>query len=142
MRGELLKLNVVTLLVIVAAAIFLGMHAREVPWTPLRLTGAAIAVPAFLLLVLARFQLGKAFSVEAKATTLVTSGLYSRIRNPIYVFGGLMIAGVILLLEKPWFLLVFVFLIPLQVIRSRKEAQVLEEQFGSAYRDYKRQTWF
>lgn len=136
-----MKLNIVTLLVILVAVVFLGLHAREAPWTPLRMAGAAIAVPSFLLLVLARFQLGRAFSVKAKATTLVTTGLYSRIRNPIYVFGGLMIAGVILLLEKPWFLLAFLFLIPLQVIRSRKEAQVLEAQFGAAYQDYKRQTW-
>jgi protein-S-isoprenylcysteine O-methyltransferase Ste14 len=137
-----LKLNIITLVVIVVAAILFGMHAREVPWTTMRIAGAAIAIPSFLLLTTARFQLGRAFSVEAKATTLVTCGLYSRIRNPIYVFGGLMIAGAILLLEKPWFLLCFLFLIPLQVIRSRKEAQVLEEKFGTAYQDYKRQTWF
>jgi len=137
-----LKLNIVTLIMISVAAIFFGIHAREVPWTAMRVAGAAIAIPAFLLLALARFQLGRAFSVEAKATALVTTGLYSRIRNPIYVFGGFMVAGIVLLLEKPWFLLVLLFLIPLQVVRSRKEAQVLEAQFGTAYQDYKRQTWF
>jgi protein-S-isoprenylcysteine O-methyltransferase Ste14 len=137
-----MKLNIATLLVIVVAVVFLGLHGREVPWTPLRIAGAAIAAPAFLLLALARLQLGRAFSVEAKATTLVTTGLYSRIRNPIYVFGGLMIAGVILLLDKPWFLLVFFFLIPMQVIRGRKEAKVLEEHFGAEYQEYKRKTWF
>jgi len=83
-----------------------------------------------------------AFSVEAKATSLVTTGIYSRIRNPIYVFGGLFIAGVIIWLQKPWFLLCFVILIPLQVIRSRKEARVLEEKFGAAYLEYKELTWF
>lgn len=137
-----MKLNIATLLIITVAVVFLGLHAGEVPWTPLRVAGTAIALPAFLLLALARLQLGRAFSVEAKATTLVTTGLYSRIRNPIYVFGGLMIAGVILILEKPLFLLVFFILIPLQVIRSRKEAQVLEAQFGEAYQEYRRQTWF
>ena len=92
--------------------------------------------------MLARLQLGRAFSVQAKATTLVTSGLYSRIRNPIYVFGCLMITGIIIWSQKPWFLLVFAILIPMQVIRSRKEAQVLSEKFGSAYQDYRQQTWF
>jgi protein-S-isoprenylcysteine O-methyltransferase Ste14 len=35
-----------------------------------------------------------------------------------------------------------VILIPLQWIRTRKEAQVLEEKFGDAYREYRRHTWF
>jgi protein-S-isoprenylcysteine O-methyltransferase Ste14 len=137
-----MKLNIATLALITIAAVLLGMRAMQLPWTPARIAGAAIAAPAFLLLVLARLQLGRAFSVEAKATTLVTTGLYSRIRNPIYVFGGLLIAGVIIWFEKPWFLLCFVALIPMQVIRSRKEEKVLAEKFGSAYQDYKQKTWF
>jgi protein-S-isoprenylcysteine O-methyltransferase Ste14 len=137
-----MKLNVATIAVVVVAFALLGMRAMELPWTVPRIAGVAIAAPAFLLLVVARLQLGRAFSVQAKAATLVTTGLYSRIRNPIYFFGGLMIAGVIIWLEKPWFLLCFVLLIPMQVIRSRKEEQVLAEKFGTAYQDYKRKTWF
>jgi protein-S-isoprenylcysteine O-methyltransferase Ste14 len=141
-QGIQLKLNIVTLAVIAVAVVFFVMHAHDLPWMPLRVAGAAIAAPAFLLFVLARFQLGRAFSVQAKATTLVTTGLYARIRNPIYVFGGLMIAGVILWAQMPWLLLVFCILIPMQVMRSRKEAQVLEEKFGTAYREYRHHTWF
>jgi protein-S-isoprenylcysteine O-methyltransferase Ste14 len=80
--------------------------------------------------------------VRAKATTLVTTGIYSRIRNPIYVFGGLMLAGFILWVNRPWLLLLFVVLIPMQVYRIRKEERVLSEKFGAAYLDYKRKTWF
>jgi protein-S-isoprenylcysteine O-methyltransferase Ste14 len=87
-------------------------------------------------------QLGRAFSIQAKASTLVTSGLYSRIRNPIYVFGALMVVGLSVFSRQPWFLLVLAALIPLQVYRSRKESQVLEEKFGAAYVEYKRKTWF
>jgi protein-S-isoprenylcysteine O-methyltransferase Ste14 len=39
-------------------------------------------------------------------------------------------------------LIFFAVLIPLQVIRSRKESQVLEAEFGDAYREYKKKTWF
>jgi protein-S-isoprenylcysteine O-methyltransferase Ste14 len=80
--------------------------------------------------------------VQAKASTLVTTGLYSRIRNPIYVFGGLAVAGFFLWANRPWLLLCFVVLIPLQVYRTRNEERVLAEKFGAAYLDYKRQTWF
>jgi len=137
-----MKLNIATLVVVTIAVIFLAMHAMGAPWTVPHVVGLAIAGPSFVLFVLARMQLGKAFSVQAKATTLVTTGIYSRIRNPIYVFGALLLAGIIVWLDKPWLLLCFVILIPMQVYRSRKEAQVLAEKFGAAYEQYKRQTWF
>ena len=94
------------------------------------------------MLAWARVQLGRAFSVQAKASTLVTSGLYARIRNPIYVFGGLTIAGFFLWFNQPRLLLCFVVLIPIQVWRSQVEARVLTEKFGAPYLEYKRQTWF
>jgi protein-S-isoprenylcysteine O-methyltransferase Ste14 len=72
----------------------------------------------------------------------VTTGIYARIRNPIYVFGALMIGGVILWAHRPWWLLAFAVLIPLQIYRAGKEEQVLTEKFGDAYLEYKRKTWF
>ena len=137
-----MKLNLLTLAVVVIGLAFYGMHEAHLPWTAWRIVGVAIAAPAFLLFVAARLELGRAFSVQAKATTLVTTGVYSRIRNPIYVFGAMLILGAILWLGRPWLLLIFVVLIPLQVVRSRKEAQVLTEKFGAAYLDYKKKTWF
>lgn len=137
-----MKLNVVTLALVVAAALICAQYAWGFPWTPIRIAGLALATPSFVLFVLARMQLGGAFSVRAKATTLVTTGIYSRIRNPIYFFGALTFAGAILWADQPWLLLWFIVLIPLQIYRSRKEARVLEEQFGAAYLEYKRKTWF
>jgi protein-S-isoprenylcysteine O-methyltransferase Ste14 len=45
--------------------------------------GIIVAAVSLVLLVLARVQLGKSFSVTPKAKELVTHGLYSRIRNPM-----------------------------------------------------------
>lgn len=137
-----MKLNYGTLALIVVVVLVFLSQAWRLPWTVPRIVGLSIAIPSFLLFILARVQLGQAFSVQAKASTLVTTGLYSRIRNPIYTFGALMIAGVIVWTGRPMLLLVFAVLIPLQVYRVRKEERVLEEKFGSAYRDYKRRTWF
>ena len=137
------KLNIGSLVLAVLLAVFLFVrYAWAQPWTPWRIVGLAIAGPALLLFMLARIQLGRAFSVQARASTLVTTGIYARIRNPIYVFGGLMIAGVIIWAQRPWWLLIFVLLIPLQLHRVRKEEQVLEAKFGDAYLEYKRKTWF
>ena len=138
-----MKLNVITLLVALFA---FGCGAYFVitshqPWTPLKIVGVAMAVPSCVLFLISRIQLGIAFSIKAKAKKLVTTGLYSRIRNPIYVFGGLFVAGVLLYLRPIW-LLVFFVLIPLQIVRMRKEEKVLAEKFGEGYQRYKAKTWF
>ncbi len=137
-----MKLNLATLALVSVFVVALALKASSMPWTTARIIGMSIAIPAFLLLVVARLQLGGAFSVQAKATTLVTTGLYARIRNPIYVFGALFIAGLIIWTGIPWLLLIFVILIPMQILRSRKEAKVLEEKFGPAYVAWKQKTWF
>jgi protein-S-isoprenylcysteine O-methyltransferase Ste14 len=137
----LLKFNMGTLALIVLAALAFGVNAARLPWTTPRVIGVSIALPSLLLLCVARVQLGDAFSARAKASSLVTTGLYSKIRNPIYVFGALAIVGVIVWMSRPWFFLVFVVLIPMQWYRSRNEARVLEKKFGPAYLEYKRRTW-
>src|SRR5277367_1615378 len=115
---------------------------RYAPWNAMRWGAAILMVASFILFSIAHVQLGSSFSVSAQARNLVTTGLYSRIRNPIYLFGGLLIVGVILFLEQPRYLLIFLILIPLQLVRMRQEAKVLEEKFGDAYRKYKKSTWF
>lgn len=137
-----MKLNIVTMAIVVVFVSFLIVYFWGPPWTVARIAGLAIGIPCLLLLVLARIQLGRAFSVQAKASMLVTTGLYSRIRNPIYVFGGLGIVGFFLWVNLPWLLLILVVLIPMQVWRSRVEARVLEEKFGAEYLEYKKKTWF
>jgi protein-S-isoprenylcysteine O-methyltransferase Ste14 len=135
-------MNYLTMAFMIALAFVFAINLQRFPLTLTRAVGLGIAIPSFVLFLVARIQLGRAFSVKAKATTLVTTGLYSRIRNPIYVFGVLMVAGVIIWANRPWFLLVYVVIIPLQIYRSRKEEQVLEDEFGAVYLEYKRRTWF
>jgi len=137
-----MKLNIATLAIILVFVVVFILHASSMPWTTSRIIGVSIAAPALLLLIVARLQLGAAFSVQAKASTLITTGLYARIRNPIYLFSALFIAGLIIWTGRPWFLIIFVILIPLQILRSRKEAKVLEEKFGPAYVAYRQNTWF
>jgi len=112
------------------------------PWNAQRYVGTVLAVVGISMIALARYQLGKSFSVRAEAHHLLTTGLYSKIRNPIYVFGMVLIIGLILVLQRPilWIFLVVVGVA--QTIRARREARVLENAFGDAYREYRRKTWF
>jgi protein-S-isoprenylcysteine O-methyltransferase Ste14 len=137
-----MKTNIFTLVVVLLAIIFVGVHFSGQPWTAMRIAGVVVGLPSLALLVLARIQLGGSFSVRPKARALVTHGLYSRIRNPIYVFGALAIAGIFLYMNRAVYLWVFVVLIPLQIYRAREEGKVLESRFGDEYRQYKSDTWF
>ena len=112
------------------------------PWSRMRWVGAGMIVFGFVFWSVAHLQLGSSFSVSAQARQLVTRGLYSRIRNPIYVFGSIGIAGVFLFLEQPLVLLLFLILIPMQIYRARNESRVLEAAFGEEYRNYRKGTWF
>jgi protein-S-isoprenylcysteine O-methyltransferase Ste14 len=137
-----MKTNILTLVLALLAIIFLGIHFGRLAWTPTRIAGVVIGLPSTVLLVLARIELGGSFSVRPKAQTLVTHGLYSRIRNPIYLFGGLAVAGILLYINQPLYLWLFVVLIPLQIYRARREGKVLEARFSDEYRQYKSRTWF
>jgi protein-S-isoprenylcysteine O-methyltransferase Ste14 len=112
------------------------------PWNNERYVGIAMAAIGIVLLFTARFQLGKSFSVTPQARKLVTNGLYSKIRNPMYVFSFMMVVGVFLVVQKRALFLLPAVLLVAQIIRAHKEAQVLEAKFGDEYRKYRRGTWF
>jgi protein-S-isoprenylcysteine O-methyltransferase Ste14 len=133
----------ILLTLVVGAAVAYGywMHAPAA-WTRMRALGLCLAVAGFVLWTVARFQLGASFAIAVRAKQLVTRGLYSKIRNPIYTFGSLFLVGCILVLGRPIMLLSFAAIVPLQLWRARKEAQVLEAKFGEEYRAYRARTWF
>ena len=117
-------------------------NAAGPPWDAMRLIGLALVVLGLGFLTVARLQLGNSFSVSPQARALVTRGIYSRVRHPIYVFSAIAIAGLILYLRQPLFLLVLLLLVPMQVLRAREEQRVLEARFGEEYRRYRASTWF
>jgi protein-S-isoprenylcysteine O-methyltransferase Ste14 len=111
-------------------------------WDARHVIGMAMAATGFPLWFTARLQLGKSFAVLPKAQALVTTGLYSKFRNPIYLFGGLAYAGLFIAWGKVIPLIVFFLLFPsYQFLRGRKEAEVLENKFGDQYRRYRASTW-
>lgn len=128
--------------IVAVCGVFWFLFTWPHPWTMQRYIGTALVVVGLSFIGIARYQLGRSFSVKAEAHKLVTSGLYSKIRNPIYVFGLVIITGMILVLQRPegWLVLVAAFVG--QTVRARREARVLETAFGDEYREYRRKTWF
>lgn len=114
------------------------------PHDMVRWLGLAVCLIGLSGVMVARYTLGRSFSVVPKATALVTTGIYSRIRNPIYVSGLIFLVGLIVMVRRPasWLVLAIIIVIPLQIIRARREARVLEAKFGEEYRKYRARTWF
>jgi len=106
------------------------------------IAGVALSVISFALVVLARVQLGKSFSVTPKANDLVAHGLYSRLQHPMYVFVDLTVCGITLAVHRWYVLLLLVILLPLQTRNARRERNLLQEKFRERYEIYRRATWF
>jgi protein-S-isoprenylcysteine O-methyltransferase Ste14 len=134
--------RIIGLVALLAAVAYFFWRYPPNPWTWVQTLGVCMMAVGFPLWLTAHIQLGASFAVAAQARFLVTRGLYAKIRSPIYVFGSVAIAGTFLLLRRPYLLLVFVLLIPMQIVRARREARMLEEKFGEEYRIYRRGTWF
>ncbi len=104
------------------------------------LFGLGLGLVGMATTAVAQFQMGASWRIgidESESTELVTHGLYSRIRNPIYT--GMMLFGVGLL-----FLVPHLYLIPILIagylcieVHVRKfEEPHLRRQHGIAYKTY------
>jgi protein-S-isoprenylcysteine O-methyltransferase Ste14 len=130
--------------------LFLGLYAVYFvfaygpgPRDAVRWVGFAVCLVGLSGVILGRYTLGRSFSVTAKAVALVTTGIYSRIRNPIYVSSVIFILGLVVMMRRAsWLALLLIIIVPMQIIRARREARVLEAKFGDAYREYRARTWF
>lgn len=71
-------------------------------------------------------------------TQLVTDGPYAHSRNPMYVGWTIAYAGVILLVNSLWLLVVFPAVLVATHLVVRGEERSLERAFGDEYRAYRR----
>lgn len=124
----------------VLAALAVGAHSLD---TNMQLAIAIVlGIPSFVLLLLSRRKLGKSFSVTPQAKQLVTTGLYAKVRHPMYLFLDLFFLAVIILADRPLLLILWGALVVFQSLRAKREEKVLAEAFGEEFEKYRKQTWF
>ncbi len=104
--------------------------------------GSVVTVVSFIFWIVARIQLGNAFTIAPKAKYLVKTGLYAKLRHPVYYFSILAVVGISIFVWHYYVLASVFALIILEVVRIRKEELVLEHAFGGEYADYKKSSWF
>lgn len=137
-----MKLRWIDILVYLIYLAFFGLAMAARPHSTLSYVALCLSLACAILWFVARWQLGDAFSVTAQAHQLVTRGLYSKIRHPIYVFGTLAFLCIVLALQGWPALIIWAIVILIQVARLRREEQVLAEAFGAEYAAYRSRTWF
>jgi len=112
------------------------------PHTPMLTVAVVVAAASFPLWILARLQLGTALSFRARADHLVTTGLYSRLRHPVYLFGSIAGVASLVALQVWWVLVVALLLSPITIVRAVREERLLRAAFGEEYEAWRRRTWF
>ncbi len=108
----------------------------------IQIFGMVLAFIAFILWIIARIQLADNFSIGAQANKLVTTGLYAKLRHPVYYFSILALLGIILAVGNYYLLIVLLALVGMEASRIKAEEKVLSKKFGSAYEEYKQKSWF
>ena len=72
------------------------------------------------------------------STALFTGGIYTWLRNPMYVGGTLLLAGIAIALARDWMLvMVILSVVVLHFGVVLREERYLEGKFGDTYRQYK-----
>ena len=127
---------------IAAYLVFLGFAVQFGPRVATWYVGLCLCVAAVPFWFAARWQLGASFSVRPDARQLVTRGLYSKFRHPVYVFGSVAWLGALLILLGWRALIIGLVLVAVEVVRARREERVLAEAFGPEYEAYQSTTWF
>jgi len=110
--------------------------ARAVHWDTL---STVLVLVGIIASVLAVFELGRSLSVMPEARKLVTSGLYSRIRHPLYLAEEIVVLGIFLQFRSWQGLIILAVHFYFQVRRMDYEEGILANAFPS-YAEYKERT--
>lgn len=125
---------------------FLGLivilQTTKITSLPLAILGLIIAFLGLFFWGLGYYFLGLgSFSVLPKAKKLQTSGLYKYCRHPIYLGITLTLLGLSLSTASlAGFIYTIIIIIPLNILRAKREERVLIDEFRQKYLDYKNRT--
>jgi protein-S-isoprenylcysteine O-methyltransferase Ste14 len=105
--------------------------------------GAGVWIFALVWTLIAQKQMSKSWRIGIDATEkteLVTTGLFSYSRNPIFLGMLLSLLGLLLIVPDAFTLMFFVVGFILMDVQIRLEEEYLQRMHGSAYSNYKEKT--
>jgi len=117
--------------------------ARDVAaYAAVRWLGAVVAVACLVLTIQCWRRMGRDWRMDIsdRNTSLITDGLFARIRHPIYAFSiALMLATAVVLPSLPM-LVVAALHVVLMNVKARNEEAHLARMHGDAWRRYVERT--
>lgn len=108
-----------------------------------QIIGFTFVIGGNITLFLAYHELGEYWTYPIdgiKKLKLVTSGIYGKIRHPIYLSFILFSLGFELILLDPIMLILFIISFIGLFIQAKEEERILYEYFGQEYMKYKEKT--
>ena len=115
------------------------LHQPRLPWPVPAGVGAGLVllIAMVVVRVMARRELG-AYPVLRQKGNLVTTGIYSRVRHPMYLSNIFLAAGWALLFRGIYALLCVPIWALCYGVLTFFEEKGLEEEYGEEYREYRR----
>jgi len=110
----------------------------------LRAAGLALCLAGTVIRVAAVWTLGKQFSgyvTLQENHQLIQTGLYRRIRHPMYLGVVTLMPGVTLVFRSWLVIPVSILTLVFVLLRVGQEECLLAEHFGSEFESYRRRTW-
>jgi protein-S-isoprenylcysteine O-methyltransferase Ste14 len=110
----------------------------------IKIIGIVINIIGLIIWWSAKITLGENWDAgygNPKIKQLVTHGIYSKIRHPLYWGINLTLIGLALLYLTIWFSIISLLIVVCFFYRMRIEDKYLLEKLGEEYRNYKAKTW-
>ncbi len=108
----------------------------------IRYAGLTLCTLGLIIFFLALLSFGNAWRIgidEVNSNELITGGIFSFTRNPIFLFMDMFFLGTFLVYPNIFFLLCFILIILSIHIQILREEKFLSIKFGQKYEEYKRQ---
>ncbi|OGI15338.1 hypothetical protein A3K63_05470 [Candidatus Micrarchaeota archaeon RBG_16_49_10] len=127
-------------IIFTAILIVLATGYWESPWN--NFLGMVVYLLGFAVWFMGNNRIGESFSFKPMAKKLVTEGIYSKIRHPMYTGASIMLLGISIFLASIPLCLVALLAVMIFAYRARLEEKALRKKFRDKYLRYRRKTWF
>jgi protein-S-isoprenylcysteine O-methyltransferase Ste14 len=127
-------------IMVVLHLLFPVMVIIALPWNVIGLLPLLLGIGINLMADNALRKAGTTVKPFEESSALVTSGVYRISRHPMYFGFVLILVGVAVMLGSLMpFLVISIFAVLIDTVFIRVEERMLEDKFGRAWLDYKRQ---